>query len=242
MQKIRLDVINNMTHEFKTPLTSLQLVSSMIMTQGSDMGEDKLKNYARIMHQECDKMLQQARQVLNAAYFEKGKFYLRKRHHNIHGLIKHVINSYQSVFGEGDIRITTNFQAQKVVVIVDRHHFANILTNLLDNAKKYTDDPIAYVQINTYNEGSQVVLEIEDQGMGIEQKHLKNLFDRFYRVPKGNIFDKSGYGVGLYYVKSIMKQMNAKIRVKSKPGVGSTFILYFKTKKYSHKSISHGKK
>jgi len=231
MQKIRLDVINNMSHEFKTPLTSIQLVSEMIMQQGTSMREDKLKQYAGIIHQESNKMLQQATQILNSAYYDQSKFVLRNRNHNIHGLIDYVLNTYILVYSDKEIHISKKFNASNPVIAVDRNHFVNVMTNLLDNARKYAKGNHVNVTVSTHNEGSRLLIEVEDDGIGIEAKYQKMVFDRFYRVPSGNVHDKSGYGVGLFYVKTILSQMNADIRVKSRLGHGSVFILQFKSVK-----------
>jgi uncharacterized protein YneF (UPF0154 family) len=113
MQKIRMDVINNMTHEFKTPLTSIQLISEMMMQQGCHLKEEKLKQYAGIIHQESDKMLQQANQILNTAYYNT-RYVLRKRAHNIHGLIEFFIASYSTVYGQNEILISKDFMSSKL--------------------------------------------------------------------------------------------------------------------------------
>jgi signal transduction histidine kinase len=236
MQKIRMDVINNMSHEFKTPLTSIQLISEMMMQQGSYLKEEKLKQYAGIIHQESDKMLQQANQLLNTAYYNT-RYVLRKRKHNVHGLIEYFVTSYSTVFGDNEIIISRNFNAENPVVSLDRTHFVNVLTNLLDNARKYSGHSLAEVAISTYNDHDKLFIEISDNGTGIDSKYHKLIFDRFYRVPQGNVHEKSGYGVGLYYVKNILAKMNAKIRVKSRSGNGTTFTIQFKiSKKRTHKT------
>ncbi len=222
-QKIRLDVLNNMVHEFKTPLTSVQLISEMIREQGSSLGEDKLNNYAMIIHQESDKMLHQVTQLLHTAYFDNIRIAFRMRYHNLHGLTEFFLSSYLSVFNESDIVVHRSYRAKNPVCSIDRSHYFNILTNLLDNARKYSGGKQAVICISSFNEGNKLFIEITDNGVGIAHKHLKHIFDRFYRVPQGNIREKSGYGVGLYYVKTVLKQMKSNIRVKSKPGQGTTF-------------------
>lgn len=228
MQKIRLDVINNMSHEFKTPLTSIQLISEMILQHGPDLKDEKLKHYAGIIHQETDKMLQQAKQILNSAYYDQSKVVLRKRVFNLHGLIEYVLNSYTTVYNENEISVSMSLSAGYPFATVDRNHFINVLTNLLDNARKYSKNGHVHVCFKTYNVKNKIFIEIQDNGIGIEAKYQKLIFERFYRVPSGNIHEKSGYGVGLFYVKTILKQMNAEIGVRSKPGEGSVFIVQFK--------------
>jgi len=229
-QKIRLDVLNNMVHEFKTPLTSVQLISELIRHQGSSMNDDKLKNYARIIHQESDKMLHQATQLLNTAYYNNIKFGFRMRHHNLHGLTEFFLSSYLSVFNESDIKIHCDFKAKNPICLIDRTHYFNAITNLLDNSRKYSGEKRPEINISTYNENNKLYIEVSDNGIGIEPKHLKHIFDRFYRVPQGNKHEKSGYGVGLYYVKTVLKQMNADIRIKSRTGNGSTFLISIRNK------------
>jgi two-component system phosphate regulon sensor histidine kinase PhoR len=243
MQKIRLDVINNMSHEFKTPLTSIQLISEMILQHGPDLKDEKLKHYAGIIHQETDKMLQQAKQILNSAYYDQSKVILRKRIFNIHGLIEYILNSYTTVYNVNEISVSLSLSAGYPFVLVDRNHFINVLTNLLDNARKYSKNGHVHVCFKTYNVKNKIFIEVQDNGIGIETKYQNLIFERFYRVPSGNIHEKSGYGVGLYYVKTILKQMNADIRVKSKPGEGSVFIIQFKkANKHFKKSYNHGER
>ncbi len=231
IQKIRMDVINNMTHEFKTPLTSVKLISEMIMQQGSALSEDKLKHYARIINQEVNKLLRQAKQFLNTAYYEEKRMQLRKRLYNIHGLIQYIVDSYQTVFTEGEVNISTNLKATDPVVITDRNHFINVLTNLIVNAHKYAKNNQVDICISTFNEHNKLYIEVSDNGIGIDPKYHKMIFNRFYRVPSGNIHEKSGYGVGLFYVKNVLQQMNADIRVKSRLGQGSTFIIQMRNNK-----------
>ncbi len=239
-QKIRLNVINNMMHEFKTPLTSIQLISEMIQQQGAGMKEQKLKNYAQIIHQECDKMLTQAKQILNTAYFSDVQFKLRMRKHNVHGLIKSVLASYEAIYSENEFKISTQFDAQIPYANIDRTHFQNVITNLIENARKYSKNAHSKLEILTYNDGNKILIEVKDNGIGIDHKHQKYIFDRFYRVNSGNVHEKSGYGVGLYYVKTILKRMKAHIRVKSKPDEGSTFIIHLRTQ--TQKTYRNGKK
>lgn len=234
LQKIRLDVINNMTHEFKTPLTSIKLISEMIMQQGSSLNEEKLTQYAKIIHQETNKLLRQARQVLNSAYYEDNKFVLRKRAFNIHGLIDFIVSSHSVVYSEDEIRISKNLKATDPMVITDRNHFVNVITNLLVNARKYAKKNQVDVCISTYNEHNKLFIEVSDNGTGIDPKYQSLIFDRFYRVPSGNIHERSGYGIGLFYVKNVLRQMNADIKIRSRPGQGSTFIIQMKNFKKTY--------
>ncbi len=239
MQKIRLDVINNMTHEFKTPLTSIQLISEMIMKQGSDLKVEKLLQYAEIIHHEADKLLQQAKQILNTAYYDQSKIMLRKRVFNIHGLIEHVVSYYTTVYKNNEISISLDLGSANPYTLVDRNHFINVLTNLLDNARKYSKNGHVNLAFRTYNDEKKLYIDVQDNGIGIDPKHQKLIFERFYRVSSGNIHEKTGYGVGLYYVKTILNMMNADIRVKSKPGEGSVFTIQMKKIRRTHKQSNN---
>jgi len=232
MQRIRMDVLNNMSHEFKTPLTSIQLISEMLQQQGGAIQEEKIKKYASIIHQECNKMLKQTSQLLNTAYYEHTSFLLRNRNHNIHGLINFILGSYTVVFGENELKVSTNYKANKYIAKIDRTHFINVITNLLDNARKYSKSEASDVCISTYNESGKLIIEVSDNGIGIDSKYHKYIFDRFYRVPSGNLHNRKGYGVGLYYVKSVLKKMDTDIRVKSRLDQGTTFILQIKSIKH----------
>jgi signal transduction histidine kinase len=197
------------------------------------MNDKKLKNYSMIIHQESNKMLHQVTQLLHTAYYDNIKIAFRMRNHNIHGLTEFFLASYLSVFNESDIKVQSNFRAINPICSIDRTHYFNVVTNLLDNARKYSGEKRPEICISTYNENNKLYIEFSDNGIGIDHKHLEHIFDRFYRVPQGNKHEKSGYGVGLYYVKTVLNQMKADIRVKSRPGQGSTFLISIRNKKHT---------
>lgn len=228
-QKIRMDVLGNLSHEFKTPLTSIQLISELMIQKGCNLTEKKISEYALIIHQESDKMLTLANQLLSSGYIDNFKIPVRMKEFSIHGLINFAVSSYEQIY-KSQITITKDFQASHDVTYVDRTHFVNVITNLLDNAKKYSGSSAAEVHFHTHEQKNKLILEISDKGIGIEHKFLKLIFERFYRVPKGNIHEKSGYGIGLFYVKTILRRMKADIRATSIPGTGTTFILTFQLK------------
>lgn len=229
-QKIRLDVVNNLAHEFKTPLTSIKLLSDLIRKKNYP-SEEKLKQYATIIYQESDRVLRQAHQMIQSAYYDSSELTLLLRFHNIHGIIQYFIQNYLRVFEYEKLVFQSYLQATQPYVRIDRNHFLNVLTNLLDNAKKYCTAETLIICIRTYNIKNKVYVEFSDNGVGIPPKLQKYIFDRFYRVPDGNRHNTSGYGIGLYYVKTVLEKMEASIQVRSKESEGSTFIISMKIQK-----------
>jgi len=226
--KIFTDIIGNLTHEFNTPLTSIKLISEMIYKHGDSFEENKLKNYALIIQQETDKLLLQSKLFLNSAINEEGDYKPKLRLFNIHGIIEHTVKNTKNLYNSNDIEISLHLKANDDNCMVDRNHMINIITNLLENSKKYSKRIPVKVEITTRNEFNKLFIEIADNGIGIEENHLKHIFKKFYRVNTGNLHDKPGYGVGLYYVKTTLNQMNADINVKSKLGEGTKFTIELK--------------
>lgn len=221
MQK---DFINNMTHEFKTPISTIAIASETISQPGIVNTPERLFTYSGIIHEEAARLNMQVERVLQTVKAERREFQLNKEKIDLHELIKAIIESFNVNANNKKGEIKLNLSATNCFVIADKHHLTNVIFNLLDNAVKYSDQsPI--ITISTVNEGNKLLLSVSDNGIGIKKEYLKRIFDKFFRVPSGNIHNVKGFGLGLSYVKSIVKLHRWKIKVNSEPGKGSTFTI-----------------
>ena len=224
LSEVITDFINNMTHELKTPISTISLSSEMIMRLNDIETLDIAKNYAGVIFKENKRLEQQVERVLNISTLDQEKTALNKIKLDFHELLVEVKETFdfnQEVKG-GKILIKDN--ASQFLIQADPIHITNVVFNLLDNAVKYcTESP--QILITTKNDTSHLIIEITDNGIGIRKENLKMIFDKFYRVPTGNVHDIKGFGLGLFYVKLIINQHGGNIDVKSKLGEGTTFTI-----------------
>ncbi len=221
--EVKNDFINNMTHELKTPISTIGLSSEMLMK--SDFSNvEKLKRYAGIIHKENKRLETQVERVLNVAKLDKNKITLKRELTDIHRIIKDARDNFDFNHLENDGTISLDLEAEQHMLLVDPVHVSNVIYNLIDNAAKYSEsDPV--IALRTYNTEKCFVFEISDNGIGIRREHQKMIFDKFYRVPTGNLHDVKGFGLGLYYVRLVTEEHGGKISVKSAPHKGTTFIV-----------------
>ena len=223
---IRSDLINNITHEFKTPLATVSLAcEALVEPQLMDKEQSYLK-YVGIIKDENFRLQSMVENVLNTSLFENGGLILEKAEIDFHQLLTELVNSFEMRINESTGSITTELNANNSVLYGDRLHIRNAIANLLDNAIKYSDES-PDIKIKTFSTSTKLNLEIEDNGIGIPKHHAKKIFDTFYRVPTGNIHNVKGYGIGLSYTKKIIALHNGNIHVESKPGKGSIFKIEF---------------
>jgi two-component system, OmpR family, phosphate regulon sensor histidine kinase PhoR len=225
VSEMKTDFINNMTHEFKTPIATISLASDSILSPTILENKDKVTRFINIIKQENKRMLSQVEKVLQMAQIEKENVELKFNPVNIHEIIEGaVINAELKVQAKGG-KIITNLTAQKPVIIGDITHLASIINNLLDNAEKYTPtEPI--IQIGTKDVKGGIEFSVEDNGIGINKDALKLIFEKFYRVHTGNLHDVKGFGLGLSYVKAMVDAHHGKVTVKSEIGKGSIFTIF----------------
>lgn len=216
--------INNMTHEFRTPISTIQLSSDVLRNPDIVKDAARLNNYAQIIKEESNRLLDQVENVLQAAIIEDKKLKLKKEPHNVHELITEVVKNYNNVLNSHTIE--TNLQATRSIILADKIHFSNLIKNLVENAIKYSPES-SRVIVNTRDEKKGILIEIIDNGIGIPKEHQKKIFTKFYRVPTGNIHDVKGFGLGLSYVKNISKFHKGHISLESTVGQGSIFKLIF---------------
>jgi two-component system, OmpR family, phosphate regulon sensor histidine kinase PhoR len=222
LSEIQKDFINNMTHEFKTPISTIAISSEVLRDPGIVHAPERLLNYATIIQNENNRLKQQVERVLQMARFEKEDIGLKKETVNVHDLIREATKNSSLSLEEKHGKIQLQLDAPSCNALVDRLHFTNVFYNLLDNAIKYTSTA-PEIHISTRNSNSTLLVEIKDNGVGISEENQKKIFHRFYRVPTGNLHDIKGFGLGLNYVKSIVEAHKGKISVASEPGKGSTF-------------------
>lgn len=220
--EMQRDFINNMTHEFKTPLTSIQLSSDYLSKQPAIQQDVRLSRYTELIRSQYQRMNTQVEKLLNIARLESKEFKLKPEQINMHDLIDEVVDFKAAEAGiEGRI-FNKIYTAKDPLVTGDRTHLGNVISNLIDNAVKYSS-PEMPIDVMTALEDDQMVVSILDRGIGISPAHQKHLFKKFYRVPSGNVHDIKGFGLGLHYVKKIIRMHKGDIRVDSQIGKGSRF-------------------
>ena len=225
LSEVQKDFINNMTHEFKTPISTIAIASETISQPSIISTPERLFTYSGIIHEEAARLNMQVERVLQTVKAERKEFQLNKEKIDLHELLKSVTESFSVPLGNNQKgEITLNLNASNYFIIADKHHLTNVIFNLLDNAVKYSNHTPA-ITVTTTNEGGKLLLSVSDNGIGIKKEHLKKIFDKFFRVPSGNIHNVKGFGLGLSYVKSIAKLHRWKIKAISEPGKGSTFTL-----------------
>jgi two-component system phosphate regulon sensor histidine kinase PhoR len=214
------DFLNNMTHELKTPLTNIALAGKMIIRDSANGQDDKIKQYSEIILEENEKLRLQVEQVLSMTALERGEIPLRKKELDVHQLIQDALKfiCIQIEHKQGDLKL--NLNAENVIVMGDKTHLTNALCNLIDNAIKYSPERPELV-VQTFNRAQQLIVVISDKGIGIEKQYQKKVFDKFFRVPTGDVHDVKGFGLGLSYVKKIIELHGGTIELQSEKGAGA---------------------
>lgn len=222
LSEVKTDFINNMTHELKTPISTIGLSSEMIMRMDPEEEGEKVRKYAGIIFKENKRLQNQVERVLNIAKMDKDEISLSRESFDMHELLEEVKDNFEFNHTEKDGTISLSLEAEQSVINVDPVHISNVVFNLMDNAVKYCRET-PDIKVRTYNDRRQFVFEIEDNGIGIKREDQKMIFDQFYRVPTGNLHDVKGFGLGLYYVKLIIDAHKGTISVKSTVNKGTTF-------------------
>ncbi len=224
LSEIQKDFINNMTHEFKTPISTIGISANVLSNKEILNDPNRLANYAAIIADQNKRLENQIEKVLQVARIEQNKLKLKFEETDVHGLVTEVAENFNLNVKNLNGIIRMNLKAENYIVNADRLHLTNVVYNLLDNAVKYRKkEPL--ITIHTITKANDLILEIEDNGIGIEKKYIKKIYDKFFRVPTGNIHNVKGFGIGLNYVKNIIDAHKWKINVESKPGEGSRFTI-----------------
>ncbi len=226
VSEMKTDFINNMTHEFKTPIATISLATDSITNGAVISNTDKVKRFAGIIKQENKRMLNQVEKVLQMARIDKQDFDLKITNVNMNDVVFQASENSRLKLINRNGHLITQLNAVHPHVEGDLTHISNIIHNLLDNAEKYSKE-IPQISITTNNYEQGVKVDITDKGIGMTKESLKHIFDKFYRVHTGNRHDVTGFGLGLSYVKALMNAHKGTVKVESELGVGSTFSLFF---------------
>jgi two-component system phosphate regulon sensor histidine kinase PhoR len=225
ISEIKNDFINNMTHEFKTPISTISLACQALTDKDVVKNTGVYDTYLNIINEENNRLSGMAERILQSARLQKGEVVLKPEEINLYDVIVDAVQkvSLQVEKKGGKIEIQNN--AAQAVVTADRVHITNIIFNLLDNANKYTPwAPI--ILISTKNIAEGILISVKDNGIGISKSNQKKIFDKLYRVPTGNVHNVKGFGLGLSYVKTVVEKHNGKITIDSELKKGSTFSIY----------------
>jgi len=225
LSEMKSDFINNMTHEFKTPISTISLAAEVLLQSNESSSTSRLKRYAKIIFDENQRMQTRVDRVLQMALIDKNEFRLNLSETDIHKLIKETMNSISLHDYEKQVQVKYNLTAENHVILADELQIRSMINNLLENAVKYSSkQPV--INISTRQMNGSVHIRLQDNGIGISSEAAKHIFDKFYRVHTGNIHDVKGFGLGLYYVKSIVEAHSGSIKVRSELKKGTTFDIF----------------
>ena len=221
LDEMKTDFINNMTHELKTPISTISLSSNVINDKNIINQPERLQHYARIIDQENERLKIQVERVLQLAFFEQKNFGLSYQAIPITELIERVIQPYTLLLKEKNG--SYSIKGDSSIADIDEYHFSNAISNLIDNAIKYCARESSIIQIIVADFKKHVCIKVQDNGIGIDDEEMKHIFKKFYRAPTGNIHNVKGFGIGLSYVEQIIKMHSGSIKVRSKKDKGTTF-------------------
>ena len=224
IDRIRRDLMNNLTHELKTPISTIGLASEALKDPDMQKDADGFNYYIGLINEENKRLGMLVENVLQASLAESGKMQLFKQTLNVHDLIREVAKNVAIQVRKHGGKVELELEAEEPLVHADRVHLSNVVFNLVDNAIKYADGDLV-LSISSAQTTDGVELRFKDNGIGIGKEHLGKVFDRLYRVPTGNVHDVKGFGLGLSYVKTVIDRHQGSIRVESETGKGSTFIM-----------------
>ncbi len=224
LNQIKNDFINNMTHELKTPISTISLACEAISDKEITLSPDQSSLYVGMIRDENKRLGMLVENVLKAAYLEKGEAKLSKDELELNDLVREVAKNIQLQATTRGGKISVSTDAKKAVISADKIHFTNIIYNLLDNAIKYSEGA-PDITIKTNNKANNIILVVSDKGIGISKENQRKVFEKFYRVPTGNVHNVKGFGLGLSYVKNIVEQHGGNIKLESSVNKGSTFTI-----------------
>jgi two-component system phosphate regulon sensor histidine kinase PhoR len=215
-----------MTHEFKTPIATISIASEMLLKPDVNEFPYKTKRYANVIFDENTRLQKQVEQILQLSVLERGDFKLKLKEIDIHRLIRQQVKHFTINIQKRGGMITTELKAEDHHLMLDATHISNIISNLIDNAVKYSSERPEVI-VKTHIKHGKIIISIADNGIGISPENQKYIFNKLYRVPTGNLHDVKGFGLGLYYVRTMVEALDGEIKLISETNKGSTFILEF---------------
>lgn len=217
------ELLNNVSHEFKTPISSIGLAANMIRKKRY-ANETKLENYADLISKENKKLQHLVESLLHLAAIERDEFDYSKEPTNVEQIIEDGISTFEMLMLESAGKITTDLKASEINILADKLHLSNVLVNLISNSIKYSKEA-PDILIQTKNRANEILISVSDKGIGIPVKYQKYIFDKYYRVPTGDVHNAKGFGIGLAYVKRVVTAHDGTIDVESVVGEGTTITL-----------------
>jgi two-component system phosphate regulon sensor histidine kinase PhoR len=224
ISEIKTDFINNMTHEFKTPIATINLALDAIKNPKIIDDKEKVFKYLQMIRDENKRMHAQVENVLRISKLEKKELDIEKESSNVEEVIVDAIEHVNLILEDREGKITTHFDAARTTVLMNDVHFTNVIVNVLENAIKYSPD-VPDIDVYTENIKDMILIKVQDKGLGMSKIAQKRVFEKFYREHTGNIHNVKGHGLGLAYVKRIVEDHNGQVYVESEKGKGSTFII-----------------
>ena len=232
LSEIKNDFINNMTHEFKTPLATISLAVDAMKNEKVLSDKEKMNYFSSIIKEENQRMNRQVETILKAALLDKQEVSLMLKPMHVHEVIKDIADNFTLQLNDKSGKVEMDLEATNDLVDADEVHFPNLINNLVDNSVKYSKDNVPpEIKISTAANGKNMTIRLEDNGIGMTKETVKRIFEKFYRAHTGNVHNVKGFGLGLSYVKTMVDAHGGNIKVDSTPGKGSVFTLELPLKK-----------
>ena len=230
--EIKNDFINNMTHEFKTPIATISLAVDAMRNEKVQQDREKLGYFSSIIKEENQRMNRQVETILKASQLEKQEVDLNLKPVHVHEVIKDVVDNFALQLESKNGKVEMQLNAANDLISADEVHFSNLVNNLVDNAVKYAKDNIPpFIKLSTQSTAKKFIMRIEDNGIGLSRDTVKRIFERFYRAHTGNVHNVKGFGLGLSYVKTMVEAHDGDIKAESTLGKGSIFTVELPLKK-----------
>ena len=232
LDEMKSDFTNNITHELKTPIAVAYAATDSLLNYGMLQHPDKARKYLTIAQEQLQTLSGLVEQILSMSMERRKSMLLNIVEVPVKEVIEPLISQHQLKVKSGErtdkkVNISLSVEPENLMILADRMHFSNIVSNLIDNAIKYSEDSVK-IEIKAFQKAEdEVLVSVSDNGIGIAHDKLPYIFDKFYRVTDGNKYTVKGYGLGLFYVKSLMEKMGGSVSVESDPGKGSCFTLHF---------------
>ncbi|WP_153800099.1 sensor histidine kinase [Foetidibacter luteolus] len=224
LSEVKSDFINNMTHEFKTPLATISLAVDALKNEKVQADKEKMQYFSGIIKEENKRMNKQVETILQAGLMERQDIKMNMRDIHVHEIITRVMSNFDLQLQEKNASAEMLLNASNDLIIADEVHFTNLINNLVDNAVKYSKESL-HIRVSTHSTSKNLVIRIEDNGIGMSKETVKRIFEKFYRAHTGNVHNVKGFGLGMSYVKTIVDAHKGKIKVDSTLGKGSTFTI-----------------